>query len=963
VVISQVYGGGGNSGATLKNDFIELHNIGTASVDLSSWSVQYASATGSSWSKTNLVGSIAPGGYYLVQEAKGSGGTVDLPTPEATGSLAMSGTAGKVALVSSQTALTSSCPLSGVVDFVGFGGANCYEGSAAAPLLTNTTAAIRAGSGCTDTDSNVADFTSGAPSPRNSASAAVSCAANTPVSVTTSTLSAGNASVSYSATLAAKGGSWNYTWTATSGLPANGLSLSPAGVISGIPTAAATMSITVKAADAIDGANFGTKTLSLTIGAAPTCSPTATISGIQGSGLTSPLVNTAVVTTGIVTVVKSGGFFIQAPDSDVDADPNTSEGVYVYSGSTPGVRVGDKACVSGTVKEYYQTAGGPTMTEIGTPTVIVLSSANPMPTPVVISAAATEVNDLNNLEKYEGMLVKVPSLTVVAPTDGYVNETTATGTSNGLFFGVVTGVARPFREAGVQLGDTLPATTATNIPRFDLNPERLRIDSTSGGGTAINVAAGATVTNLVGALDYAYRTNTIAVAPGFTPSIVDNVVFTPAPASSSGQVSVAGFNMQRFFNTVNDGKSGEPVLSQAVYSNRLAKASLAIRQGLNMPDILGVMEVETIATLNDIAAKVNADAGSANPGYVAYLVEGNDVGGIDVGFLVKSSRVKVLDVTQYGKDTTYDDPSTSTPPLLNDRPPLLLRADVTKPGSATALRLTVIANHLRSLSNVDDATDGARVRAKRKAQAEYLAKLIQTRQTADPNENIVALGDFNAYEVNDGYVDVIGTVRGTPTAADQVVTASADLVNPDLSLLSETLVPAQRYSYSYDGNAQSLDHMLASAKAMTHFAAFQIARLNSDFPETYRGDFSRPERLSDHDPEVAYFTLPETANVTSLTTISATGLGYNRVTKLYTGTVTVKNKSASAIAGPVYLFFDALPTGVTLTNAAGTAAGIPYIVVSSANLAAGASSTVSVKFTNSGATSMTYTPRIVAGSL
>src|SRR5215217_3892357 len=96
VVISQVYGGGGNSGATYKNDFIELFNRGTSTVSLAGWSVQYASATGTTWQSTPLTGSIAPGQYYLVQEAVGTGGTVSLPTPNATGTILMSATAGKV---------------------------------------------------------------------------------------------------------------------------------------------------------------------------------------------------------------------------------------------------------------------------------------------------------------------------------------------------------------------------------------------------------------------------------------------------------------------------------------------------------------------------------------------------------------------------------------------------------------------------------------------------------------------------------------------------------------------------------------------------------------------------------------------------------------------------------------------------------------------------------------------------
>src|SRR5262249_47875917 len=103
IVFSEVYGGGGNSGSTLKNDFMELFNRGTQTVDLTGWSVQYSSATGTPpagtfTNVTNLSGTIAPGHYFLVQEAAGAGGTQNLPTPDITGSINMGATAGKVAV-------------------------------------------------------------------------------------------------------------------------------------------------------------------------------------------------------------------------------------------------------------------------------------------------------------------------------------------------------------------------------------------------------------------------------------------------------------------------------------------------------------------------------------------------------------------------------------------------------------------------------------------------------------------------------------------------------------------------------------------------------------------------------------------------------------------------------------------------------------------------------------------------
>ena len=180
VVISQVYGGGGNSGATYKQDFIELYNGTDSAVDLDGWSVQYASASGTSWSVTPLTGTIEPGGYFLIGQALGAGGTVDLPTPDVTGTTNMSGSQAKVALVDSTGALAGSCPVDDTVDFAGWGSANCWEGSGPAPGTNNSTAILRLNGGCVDTDDNASDFETGTPAPRNTESPAHDCDAEPP---------------------------------------------------------------------------------------------------------------------------------------------------------------------------------------------------------------------------------------------------------------------------------------------------------------------------------------------------------------------------------------------------------------------------------------------------------------------------------------------------------------------------------------------------------------------------------------------------------------------------------------------------------------------------------------------------------------------------------------------------------------------------------------------------------------
>jgi hypothetical protein len=117
-----VYGGGGNSGATYTNDFIEVFNPTPTATSVAGYSVQYASSTGSTWQVTNLPNvTLQPGQYLLVQESQGAGGTTPLPTPDASGNIAMSATAGKIALVSATTALSGTCPTTNVVDLVGDG--------------------------------------------------------------------------------------------------------------------------------------------------------------------------------------------------------------------------------------------------------------------------------------------------------------------------------------------------------------------------------------------------------------------------------------------------------------------------------------------------------------------------------------------------------------------------------------------------------------------------------------------------------------------------------------------------------------------------------------------------------------------------------------------------------------------------------------------------------------------------
>ena len=178
IVISQVYGGGGNASATWRNDYVELFNLGNAPVSVNGWSVQYASAAGSSWAVTTLPNvSILPGGYLLVQEASGGAVGSLLPTADATGTTNMAAGAGKVALVSNVTALSGTCPGgASIIHLIGYGAtANCFETSVASGPPNTTTSATRGANGCAETDNNSTDFAVVPAVPRNSASAPNPC--------------------------------------------------------------------------------------------------------------------------------------------------------------------------------------------------------------------------------------------------------------------------------------------------------------------------------------------------------------------------------------------------------------------------------------------------------------------------------------------------------------------------------------------------------------------------------------------------------------------------------------------------------------------------------------------------------------------------------------------------------------------------------------------------------------------
>lgn len=972
------------------DEFIELYNNSDVPVNIGNWKISGSNSAGDA--STRLI--IAPDtvlparGHFLAARSGAYSGAVAANQTYATGI----GDNGGLALLDSTNT---------IVDQVGLSANSAYqEGATLQPLTTNANRSYErkpggAGGSTQDTGDNAADFLIASPSdPQNLDSPPTPGASGAlTLSVGDATIiegASGNAALGFAVSLSAPAPFGGVTFniaTADNSASAVDNDYQPQSLIAQtIPEGATSYIFNVLViGDAqvefdeaffVDVSNVSGASVSDAQGAGTIVNDDFAIipiHDIQGGANTSPLANTVVTTTGIVTGRKNNGFFIQTPDNEADADANTSQGIFVFTAGAPpaSASYGNLVNVTGTVIEFKfnsEPLSLPLTQLSGSPTINVISTNNTLPAPITLAASDTSpAGSFEQLEKYEGMRVRVESLIAASPTDGFVNERNATASSSGIFYGVIAGIARPLREPGVEVLDPLPTGAPANVPRFDANPERLRVDSDAQpGATILNVTAGAVIANLTGPLDYNLRSYTILpdpptiTAPG--PVISNLATARAVPAPSINELTVGSFNAERFFDTVDAPDIDDPVLTPSAFNKRLNKASLVVRNVLRTPDVLGVIEFENLSALQALADKINADhvaAGNADPAYQAYLMEGNDIGGIDVGFLVKSARVTVLDVTQAGKDAIYLNPGTNLPETLNDRPPLILRASV-QSIAGNAVAFTVIVNHLRSLNGVDGDTAGARrVRAKRRAQAEFLANLIQARQTAQPAERIVSVGDYNAFQFNDGLIDVLGTIKGQPTPADQVVLASSDLVDPDLFNASELAPAHEQYSFVFDGNAQTLDHILVSANFRSNLSRFAHARSNADFPEIFRNDPLRPERLSDHDAAVAYFTLAE--EVSTRVKIVSAGLSYSRLNRTYNGGIVLINRHAQSIIGPLQIVLDDLTPGVSLVNRTGEFQNDSYITVPQ-SLAPGEALRIPVRFRNPSHERISYAVKVYAGS-
>ena len=767
-LIAEVYGGGGNSGATYTNDFVELANAGAAPLDMSGYTVQYLSGSPtatSKWQVTTLGGTLAGGGRYLVAEAAGTGGTTALPTPDATGTIAMSGTSGTVALVSGADPLTcltaADCAADPrVKDLVGYGTAVVHEGSGAAAGASNTDSVARAAN-LADTDDNAADFTAGAPTPQSS---------GTDTTPPTSTP----------------------------------------------PTTTP-----------------------------PTTTPPATarIHDIQGDTRVSPLDGKAVgevpgIVTGVRSTGSSKGFWMQDPHPD--DNPRTSEGIFVFTSSTPTVAVGDSVTVTATVSQYYPggaTAGGQAVTELTKPTVTKVSSGNPLPAPVVLdansvpdafvpSAGGGSIENvplrpseyaLDLYASLEGMNVQIANTRVVGATDPYSelwvtvkpdqNPTKRGGT-------LYTGYDQP--NSGRLMVQSLIPTATQAFPVANVGDT---LTGTTAGPLDYNQFAGT----------YAIQARTIGAVKsgGLQPEVTDK--------AKDNQATVATYNVENL--APNNPQSKFDRLATGLVTNLRSPDVVALEE---IQDNNGATDDGTVAADKTLNKLVDAIAAAGGPHYQWREIDpvndkdgGQPGGNIRQAFLFNPDRVSFVDrpggdsTTAVGITGTGDKTALTVSPgriAPNDPAWNTSRKPLAGEFTFRGKKLFVIANHFDSKggdqgidSRFQPPVRSSEVQRVRQAVIEH--DFIEQLEKADPKANVVVLGDLNDYQFSPAVLSLTGNGK--------VLT---DLVN--------TLPVKERYSYVYEGNSQVLDHILVSPN-MKH-VEYDVVHINSEFAD----------QTSDHEPQV-----------------------------------------------------------------------------------------------------------------
>jgi predicted extracellular nuclease len=958
VVISQLYGHSNNSGGQWSHDFVELFNRSSAPVSLNGMSLQYQSATGNNWGSVTRLPDVTlqPGQYFLLVGRSGSGSNQVGEGDLSNNGFDMAAAGGKVALAATPT-MMGAPEGTNLIDLVGFGTANRFEGAVApAPSLVNSIQ--RAALGCQDTDDNRADFSAGPVSgPRSTRSALQACGGpivkpivlTCPAAVQVAQGSASSAILS-----AIDGDSIVQSASIVAGA-VPGISLAdfvPAGAVGG--RAEARLSI----ADTLAGGRYPVQVeFSNSEGERASCTVSVDVAGqlsimaIQGAGPASAYVGSVQTTQGVITAKVGTGFFIQDPNGD--GDPSTSDGLYIYGAATE-APIGELVRVTGTVEEYRPSGANRTYTELKDVSRIERLGAGPAIVPTNIGLPNAD------LAQVEGMLVRFTTpLTVNGNRNlGDRGELIlANGRrenpTNRHPFGSLEAAAlhREHQLNQIVLDDGIFVAPAT-IPY-------LAQDGT--------VRVGDTVHDLTGVIDYGALGGGGAgfkLQPTETPHFARSNERTPAPTLPGG-IKVASANVLNFFTTFTDGRDAWGRSGQGCTIGNRTSASECrgadntaefVRQRDKIvaslaeldADVVGLMEIQNNGDIA-VAYLVDQLNAATAPGRYAVVPKPASLGSdaIRVAMIYKPAALSLAGS------------ALSDGHAINNRPPMAQTFKATQGGG----KFSVIVNHLKSKGgcggagagdtdpgNGEGCWDRTRTEQAERLSAFFIPQVVAA--SADPD--VLVIGDLNAYAFE------------TPI---NHLTGAAGMVN----LLERFVRPqGMPYSYVFDGLTGYLDHALASSSLAPQVAGVAEWHSNADEPETIDYNLNdtvqdpyrkNAYRASDHDPLVVSLNLTAAySDVSASARMVLGGFSINRATGKTSGNVTITNTGEQPLSGPLHLVLHGLPGDITLDNRSGMQGGAPYLSLPSGSIAPGATVTVSTTFSNNAKRNFIYTPQLVSGS-
>lgn len=545
------------------------------------------------------------------------------------------------------------------------------------------------------------------------------------------------------------------------------------------------------------------------------------VCAIQGSGSSSPYVSQEVRTSGVVTLdldqTLRKGFFMQV--EGCDADPATSDAIYVYTGEQLElVRLGERVQVSGVVREYFG------RTEIyASPTgIAILAVGQPQPQALYLSPPFDAAQALVYFEARESMLAYLPQANVVGPTNG--------------------------------VGSAWLVNAALAEERIFWNDPRgfgeiIHLDGSGVFAVEPQVRVFDQLLNIRGVIDY--RQGIYRLLPVESPSVLQSVLPPePPPAFSGVGVKLATFNLGGLYDALDDPAKDDEVWSAAEYQRGLQKRALAIHEWLVEADILAVQEVENQAVLEALVSRPELQAG-----YEALWFDGPDNRSLDVALLYRPESVVVLEASSRQACTALIDglgpdgngdvefPANG---LTCDRngdglfdgnrlfsyPPLLARLRLTgrdlqpvRTTSKIEQVLWVLAIHLESREA--DLPGNLYTQPRRLEQANAIAGLLAQIRSIDAQADVVLLGDFN----------------DAPESPVLQIFASAGL-----EVLSYSQAAEQRYSFIQEGVSHLIDGILVDLHFGMCAGEAYIAHINSDFPVVFEQVADIPYRSSDHDP-------------------------------------------------------------------------------------------------------------------